>query len=107
MAEGASRPPRERRSRETRLAGGDLRGADGLELGLEEVLVDLPLIDRDAFRDAELDDLVALHVELLRELLRRQVIRHRPFPPSANEKARWHQVLSRARSRLVRRVAGV
>ena len=50
--------------------------AEGLELHLEEMLVDLPVIDRDAFLDAEPDDLVTIHAELVRELLRRQVVRH-------------------------------
>ncbi len=59
-----------------------------LELCLEEVLVDLALVDRDAFRDADPDDRLAVHVELLRKLVGRQVICHRPSPFSGDEKAR-------------------
>src|SRR5205809_816380 len=47
---------------------------DRLQLGLEEELVDLSLVDRHALLDAELDDLLAIHPELLRELLGRQVV---------------------------------
>src|SRR6185312_9763842 len=57
------------------------------ELGLEQVLVDLALVNRDALRDTEPDDRLAVHVELLRELLGRQVIRHRALPPSSDKKA--------------------
>src|SRR4029079_13813225 len=52
----------------------------------EQILVDLALVDRDALRDTEPDDRVAVHVELLRELLGRQVIRHRALPPSSDKK---------------------
>ena len=37
----------------------------GLELNLEQVLVDLAVIDRDALLDAELDDRIAVDAELL------------------------------------------
>src|SRR3990172_2503281 len=50
--------------------------ADGLELGLEQGLVDLAVVDRDALLDAEPDDRLAVDTELLRELLGRQVVRH-------------------------------
>jgi DNA end-binding protein Ku len=53
------------------------RRVDGLQLRLEQVLVDLPVVDRDALFDAELDDRLAIHPHLLGELLRRQVIGHR------------------------------
>src|SRR5688500_9943262 len=71
------------------------------------MLVDLPLVDRDAFRDTELDDRLAVHVELLRELFGRQVIRHRPFPLSRDKKARRTEVFARARSALVGLAAGI
>ena len=74
---------------------------DCLELCLEQVLVDLALVDRDAFRDAELDDRFAVHVELLRELVGRQVIRHRPCPLSATKKPADARAFGRARSALV------
>src|SRR5438876_11019597 len=62
-------------------AGSPLRGslgagADCLELGLEERLVDLALIDRDAFLDTNADDRLAIDPQLLGELLWRQVVRH-------------------------------
>src|SRR6185436_771707 len=84
--EGPREAPREL-ARKARLVGGRGRGADGLELGLEQMLVDLALVDRDALRDTEPDDRLAVHVELLRELLGRQVIRHRALPPSSDKKA--------------------
>src|SRR5262245_24611093 len=51
-------------------------GPDGLERCLEERLVDLPVVDRDAFLDADADDLVAVHPRLLGELFGRQVVGH-------------------------------
>src|SRR4029078_2421359 len=71
-----------------RLAGCRGRGAYGLGVGLGQVLVDLALVNRDALRDTDPDDRLAVHVELLRELLGRQVIRHRALPPSSDKKAR-------------------
>ena len=56
------------------------RGADSLELCLEEELVDLALIDRHAFLDTEPDHVVTIEPELFGQLFRRQVIWHR-LPP--------------------------
>ena len=50
--------------------------ADGLERRLEQRLVDLAVIDRYAFLDADADDLVAIHPRLLGELFGRQVVGH-------------------------------
>src|SRR5207247_63582 len=52
------------------------RGRDGLQLRLEERLVDLALVDRNAFLAADLEDFLPLDSELLRQLLRRQVVGH-------------------------------
>ena len=89
------------------LASGGLRDGQsaGLELNLEQVLVDLSLIDRDALLDAELDDRIAVDAELVRELFRRQVIRH-ASPPLSNKKARPRKVRSRADSTLGCRLTG-
>ena len=51
------------------------RRADRLQLCREEALVDLALIDRDSLFDADPDDLGAVDSELLRQLLRREVVR--------------------------------
>src|SRR5215212_1285670 len=48
-----------------------------LELSLEQRLVDLALVDRDRLLDADLDHLLAIDPKLLRQLLWRQVVRHR------------------------------
>jgi hypothetical protein len=45
-------------------------------VGLEQALVDLPVVDRNRLLNADPDDLVAFDSELLRQLLRRQVIGH-------------------------------
>ena len=63
------------------------READGFGLGLEKMLVDLAVVDRHAFFDAQLDDHVAVDAELDRQLLGRQMIRH-ASPPSSIKKAR-------------------
>src|ERR671916_101402 len=68
------------------------QGAERLQLRLEERLVDLPLVDRHALLDADADYLLPLDSELLRKLVGREVVRHRPFPPiRGNEKARWRR----------------
>src|SRR5918911_938105 len=61
------------------------RGAQRLELCLEQGLVDLPLVDRDALLDADADDLAPVDAQLLRQLVRRQVIRH-VTPPRPTKK---------------------
>src|SRR5579862_4837344 len=55
---------------------------------LEEALVDLAVVDRDSLLVAEPDDVFALHSVLLRQLIRRQVIRHclPPCSSPGNEK---------------------
>ena len=75
-------PARETLQRVRRIVLGGLGDghAQRLHLCLEEVLVDLALVNRDALLDAELDDRIAVHAELVRELLGRQVIRH-SMPP--------------------------
>ena len=74
-----------------------------LELGLEERLVDLALVDRHAFLDAQPDHVLPLHTKLLRELVRRQVVRHAWSSLRGNEKARWRKdALRRARLPLAR-----
>src|SRR3990170_2623245 len=70
------RDPRERIPVLRWLMGRLRDAADGLELGLEQGLVDLAVVDRDALLDAEPDDRLAVDTELLRELLGRQVVRH-------------------------------
>jgi hypothetical protein len=60
-----------------------LQSADRLQLRLEEELVDLALVDRDAFLEADTDHLRAIDPELLRQLFRREVIRH--DAPSSTE----------------------
>src|SRR5437667_5506699 len=50
--------------------------AQRLELSLEQGLVDLALVDRDGLLHADLDHLLAIDPKLLRQLLRRQVVRH-------------------------------
>jgi hypothetical protein len=47
-----------------------------LQLRLEEELVDLSLVDRDAFLHADPDHLLPVDSELLGQFFRRQVIRH-------------------------------
>src|SRR5437588_2170666 len=81
------------------------RGGQRLKLRLEERLVDLALVDRHALLQADPDDLLALDPELLRQLLRRQVIRHsqlllctRKSPPcTAHGRARSLAPLSTSR----------
>src|SRR4029079_17043694 len=68
----------------------------------EQILVDLALVDRDALRDTEPDDRFAVHVELLRELLGRQVIRHRALPPSSDKQPADAIACGRARFSLLR-----
>ena len=51
-------------------------GSQRLELRLEERLVDLALVDRHAFLDADPDHFLPVDAQLLRELVRRQVICH-------------------------------
>src|SRR5436190_22136525 len=53
------------------------RRADGLQLRLEERLVDLAVVDRHPFLAADLEDFLAVDLELLRQLLGRQVVGHR------------------------------
>src|SRR5215831_13477362 len=50
--------------------------ADRLVRCLEERLVDLPVVDRNAFLDADADDLFAVDPHLLGELVGRQVVGH-------------------------------
>ncbi len=57
------------------------QSSEGFELGLEECLVDLALVDRHAFLEAHSDHFLALDPELLREFLGREVVRHRCVPP--------------------------
>src|ERR671939_2099899 len=61
------------------------RRAQRLELCLEQGLVDLPLVDRNALLDADADDLAPLDAQLLRQLVRRQVVRH-VAPPWSTKK---------------------
>ena len=51
-----------------------------LQLRLEERLVDLAVVDRDRLLHADLDHLLAIDPELLRQLLRREVVRHLTSP---------------------------
>src|SRR5215213_11573205 len=53
-----------------------LPGADRLQLRLEEELVDLALMDRHALLEAHPDHFLPVDAKLLRQLLRRQVVRH-------------------------------
>ena len=71
--------PHARRSlrEEALAAAGQAFSGGRLELRLEERLVDLALVDRHALLDAEADDVLPLHADLLGELLRRQVVWHR------------------------------
>src|SRR5436190_13453961 len=73
------------------------RGGQRLKLRLEERLVDLALVDRHALLQADADDLLALDPELLRQLLRRQVIRHSQLLLCTHEKARRRIAHGRAR----------
>src|SRR5438270_12604974 len=50
--------------------------AQRLQLRLEESLVDLALVDRHALLHTEADHLEPVHPEFLRQLFRRQVVRH-------------------------------
>src|SRR5437764_4139662 len=76
-------------------------GSEGLELRLEQGLVDLPLVDRDALLDTEADDLAALDAQLLRQLVRRQVVRHvAPSSPRKSPSARGANGLVRVACRL-------
>src|SRR3984893_13778231 len=54
-----------------------LQNPHRLELRLEQCLVDLALVDRHAFLDADADDLLAVDPEFLGQLLGREVIRPR------------------------------
>src|SRR5262245_18901279 len=80
-----------------------LRRPDCLQLCLEEVLVDLPVVDRHALFDAHPDHLLPVETELLRQFFGREVIRHRlcsfrlerKNPPRATRwRARSHPRLS-------------
>src|SRR5205823_1770971 len=68
---------------------GLLRG-ECLQLRLEEVLVDLPVVDRHALFDTHPDHLLPVETELLRQFFGREVIRHRsaPFPGTKKPAAR-------------------
>src|SRR5262249_39730282 len=60
-------------------------GAERLELRLEQRLVDLPLVDRHAFLDAEADHFLPVDTEFLRQLVRREVVCH-DAPSGATKK---------------------
>src|SRR5947207_14994674 len=80
MSERAGRQPGSVRLR---------RRAQRLELCLEQGLVDLPLVDRDALLDADADDLAPVDAQFLRQLVRRQVVRHvAPLRPRKSPPAR-------------------
>src|SRR5438132_8312132 len=67
-----------------------------LELDLEEVFVDLPLVDRHALLHADADDLLPFHAQLLGQLLGGQVVRHAaPFRWTKHEKTRRRRALRR------------
>src|SRR6478672_13341759 len=57
-----------------------------LQLRLEEVLVDLPLIDRHALFDAHPDHLLPVETELFRQFFGREVIRHWLAPSPGTKK---------------------
>ena len=61
--------------------------ADRLQLRPEERLVDLALIDRHTLLHAEADDLLPVHSKLLRQLLRRQMVRHLLLLPGTKKPA--------------------
>src|SRR5688572_8324174 len=65
--------------------------AQCLELGREQGLVDLALVDRHAFLDAHPNYFLPVDPEFLRELFGREVIRHCRclLRHASNEKARW------------------
>jgi len=67
-----------------------LRRPECLQLRLEEVLVDLPVVDRHALFDAHLDHLLPVETELFRQFFGREVIRHRlgSFPGTKKPAAR-------------------
>src|SRR4029079_18829291 len=73
----------------------------------EQILVDLALVDRDALRDTEPDDRLAVHVELLRELLGRQVIRHRALARARDKTAHRRDCVRRGSILAPRLSAGV
>jgi hypothetical protein len=52
------------------------QGSQRLELRLEQRLVDLPLIDRHVFLEADADHFIASDPDFLREVVRRQVVGH-------------------------------
>ena len=56
-----------------------------MELSLEQRLVDLSLVDRHVFLEADPDHLVPVDPDLLRELVGRQVVGH--FAPSTKKPA--------------------
>src|SRR5436190_12034384 len=58
-----------------------------VELRREKGLVDLALVDRYAFLDADADDLLAVDPELLRELFGREVVGHALSPCPAKKPA--------------------
>src|SRR5919109_1582263 len=60
-------------------------GPERLQLCLEQGFVDLALVDRDALLDADADDLAPVDAQLLRQLVRRQVIGH--VAPSSSRKS--------------------
>ncbi len=67
-----------------------------LQLGLEEVLVDLALVDRHAFLHAEPDHLLPVDLQLFRQLFGREVIRHSACSFPGHEKTRRRRALKRA-----------
>src|SRR5205823_687598 len=67
-----------------------------LQLGLEEVLVDLPVVDRHPFLHADADHLLPIDSELFRQFLGREVIRHPTYSFLGYEKTRRRRALRRA-----------
>src|ERR1041384_2217200 len=71
--------------------------AERCQLRLEERLVDLSLVDRDAFLHADPDHLLPIDPQLFRQFLRREVIRHaglllpraRKNPPAPSAQTGW------------------
>src|SRR6266550_4555211 len=64
-----------------------LQNPQRLELRLEQCLVDLALVDGHAFLDADADDLLAVDPQFLRQLLGREVVRHRRSSPCTKKPA--------------------
>src|SRR5439155_12186766 len=76
-------------------------GAERLELCLEQRLVDLALVDRNALLDTEADHFLPVDPELLGKLVRREVVCH-DAPVLEQQKARRRCALARADSKLPR-----